>query len=98
MVLVEGGEPGGAARSLVRMETLPGTPVGLSGEEWVARSVAQARRFGATLASGCEAAALEVAGQERVLRLRDGREVRCPAVVAATGERGWRRRSLRWRP
>lgn len=85
VVVVQRGEPGGMAREMARVETVPGFPVGLGGAELVARAVAQATRFGARIRTGAEVIGLRAEDGARVLRLADGSSVIARAVLVATG-------------
>ena len=79
---------GGQAGTSRRIENYLGFPAGISGSELTSRAVAQARKFGARLASPYRAVALEPAahdGERHVVRLDDGREVAALAVILATG-------------
>ncbi len=83
-MLVEQNAPGGQAGTSSRIENYLGFPSGVSGADLARRATTQARRFGA------EVIAQEVVGLRRedpyrVVRLADGTDVSCYAVVLATG-------------
>ncbi len=83
-VLVEQSAPGGQAGTSSRIENYLGFPSGVSGADLARRATTQARRFGA------EVIAQEVVGLRRedpyrVVRLADGTDLSCYAVVLATG-------------
>src|SRR6266852_179667 len=63
---------------------------GLPGGDLTRRDVAQARRFGVEIVSPQEATALRVDGPYRYLRLNDGTELSCHAMLLATGVQ-WRK-------
>jgi len=83
-VLVEQSAPGGQAGTSSRIENYLGFPSGVSGADLARRATTQARRFGAeVIAQG--AVALRREDPYRVVRLADGTDVSCYAVVLATG-------------
>lgn len=84
-VVLDRQRPGGEARTLRRIETVAGHPIGLTGEEYTVRTLAQAERFGAILEGGCDVVAVEPAGSDRRVVLRGRSEVRARAVLVATG-------------
>src|SRR5215213_3856459 len=59
--------------------------MGLSGNDLARRAVAQARRFGAEILTPQEVCGVRVEGPTRVLKLSDGGEVGCRAVLIASG-------------
>src|SRR5437899_4006100 len=59
--------------------------MGLSGNDHVRRAVAQARRFGVEILTPQEVCGVRVEGPSRVLKLSDGGEVGCRALLIATG-------------
>jgi len=82
---VEQSAPGGQAGTSSLIENYLGFPSGLSGADLARRAVAQARRFGAELLTAQEAVGLRREDPYRIVRLADGSEVACHAVVIATG-------------
>jgi thioredoxin reductase (NADPH) len=88
-VMIERAAPGGQAGLSSRIENYLGFPSGLTGGDLTRRAVAQARRFGVEIVSPREATALRVDGPYRYLRLNDGTELSCHAMLLATG--------LQWR-
>jgi thioredoxin reductase (NADPH) len=84
-LLVERQAPGGQAGQSSRIENYLGFPAGLSGADLARRAVTQATRFGAELLVPQEATALLSEDDYHLVRLADGREVSCHAVVVATG-------------
>ena len=84
-LIVEREAPGGQAGMSARIENYLGFPVGLSGGDLARRAVAQARRFGAEILTPQEACGLRVRDQYRFVRLGDGTEVACHALLIASG-------------
>jgi thioredoxin reductase (NADPH) len=89
-VMVEREAPGGQAGLSSRIENYLGFPSGLTGGDLTRRAVAQARRFGVEIVSPREAVALRADGPYRYLRLNDGTELSCHAMLLATGVQ-WRK-------
>src|SRR6195256_4888770 len=84
-LLIEREAPGGQAGRSSRIENYLGFPMGLSGNDLARRAVAQARRFGAEILTPQEVCGVRVEGPSRVLKLSDGGEVGCRAVLIASG-------------
>jgi len=84
-LLVERDAPGGQAGRSSRIENYLGFPMGLSGNDLARRAVAQARRFGVEILTPQEVCGVRVEGPSRVLKLSDGGEVGCRALLIATG-------------
>lgn len=84
-LLIEREAPGGQAGRSSRIENYLGFPTGLSGNDLARRAVAQARRFGAEILAPQEVSGLRIEGPSRVLKLADGSEVGCRALLIATG-------------
>ena len=72
-----------------RIENYLGFPSGLSGGDLARRAVVQARRFGVEILSA-EATAVRLEGPYRLLKLADGAELSCHALLVATGVQ-WRK-------
>jgi thioredoxin reductase (NADPH) len=89
-VMVEREAPGGQAGLSSRIENYLGFPSGLTGGDLTRRAVAQARRFGVEIVSPQEVTRLRVDGPYRYLRLSDGTELSCHALLLATGVQ-WRK-------
>jgi len=89
-IMVEREAPGGQAGLSSRIENYLGFPSGLTGGDLTRRAVAQARRFGVEIVSPREATALRVDGPYRFLRLNNGTELSCHAMLLATGVQ-WRK-------
>ncbi len=84
-VLIEREAPGGQAGTSSRIENYLGFPVGLSGADLARRGVAQAKRFGVEILSPQEVTGIRVDGPYRIIALADGTELRCHALLIATG-------------
>jgi len=89
-LLVERSAPGGQAGMSSRIENYLGFPSGLTGADLARRAFTQARRFGAEILSPQEAVGLRVDGPYRFLKLRDGSEISCHALLIASGL-AWRK-------
>jgi thioredoxin reductase (NADPH) len=89
-VMVEQEAPGGQAGLSSRIENYLGFPSGLSGADLARRAVTQARRFGVEIVSPQEAMGVRVEGPYRYVRLRDGNEFSCHALLLAMGVQ-WRK-------
>jgi thioredoxin reductase (NADPH) len=85
VVLERADAPGGRLRELHRVQAVPGHPVGLSGPEFVERSAALARRFGADIRAGVEVVGLRSEKDARIVELADGSTVAARAVLVAPG-------------
>ena len=88
-VMIEREAPGGQAGMSSRIENYLGFPSGLSGGALARRAVVQARRFGVEILSA-EATAIRLDGPYRLLKLGDGAELSCHALLVATGVQ-WRK-------
>jgi thioredoxin reductase (NADPH) len=89
-VMVEREAPGGQAGMSSRIENYLGFPVGLSGGDLARRAVAQARRFGVEILAPQEAVGIRVEGPYRIIKLADGTEISCHALMIASGVQ-WKR-------
>jgi thioredoxin reductase (NADPH) len=90
-VMIEREAPGGQAGMSSRIENYLGFPSGLSGADLARRAVVQARRFGVEILSA-EATSVRLDGPYRFLKLADGAEISCHALLVATGVQ-WRKLS-----
>ena len=88
-VMIEREAPGGQAGLSSRIENYLGFPAGLTGTDLARRAVAQARRFGVEILSPQQAVGVRVEGPYRYLKLADGVEISCHALLLATGVQ-WR--------
>jgi thioredoxin reductase (NADPH) len=84
-VMIEMEAPGGQAGMSSRIENYLGFPSGLSGGDLARRAVAQARRFGVEILSPQHVAGARVEGSARMVRLADGSDLGCKALLIATG-------------
>src|SRR6204780_834854 len=89
-VIVEREVPGGQAGMSSRIENYLGFPSGLSGGDLARRAVVQAKRFGVELLAPQEAIGVRTEGPYRIMKLADGNEISCHALMIATGVQ-WRR-------
>jgi len=89
-VMIEREAPGGQAGMSSRIENYLGFPTGLSGGDLARRAVAQAQRFGVEILAPQEAVSVRAEGPYRFIKLSDGSELSCHALMVATGVQ-WRR-------
>jgi len=92
-VMIEREAPGGQAGMSSRIENYLGFPMGLSGGDLARRAVTQAQRFGVEILSPQEAVGVRAEGPYRIIKLADGNEISCHALLIATGVQ-WRRLEL----
>ncbi|MDQ5811170.1 MAG: FAD-dependent oxidoreductase [Actinomycetota bacterium] len=84
-VLIEREAPGGQAGTSSFIENYLGFPQGLKGSELARRAVDQARRFEVEILTPQEVADVRVEDPYRIIRLGDGTELSCHALIIATG-------------
>ncbi len=89
-MLLEQAISGGQAGTSPLIRNYPGFPHGINGGLLMERTCEQAWLMGAHIVFAQQAVALERRGDDRVVRLLDGTELRARAVVIATGIE-WRR-------
>ena len=89
-VIIEREAPGGQAGMSSRIENYLGFPNGLSGGDLARRAVVQAQRFGVEILSPQEAVGVRIEGPYRIIKLADGSEISCHALMIAAGVQ-WRR-------
>jgi thioredoxin reductase (NADPH) len=89
-VMIEREAPGGQAGMSSRIENYLGFPMGLSGGDLARRAVVQAQRFGVEILAPQEAVGVRTEGSYRIIKLADGTEFSCHALMIATGVQ-WRR-------
>ncbi len=89
-VMIEREAPGGQAGMSSRIENYLGFPKGLSGSDLARRAVVQAQRFGVEILSPQEAVGIRTEGPYRIVKLADGVEISCHALMIASGVQ-WRR-------
>ena len=84
-LVIERSAPGGQAGSSPKIENYLGFPTGISGDDLTRRAVSQAKRFGVEILSAQEAKQVFVRDAYRIIRLSDGAELSCHALLIATG-------------
>jgi thioredoxin reductase (NADPH) len=84
-VLIERSAPGGQAGGSSRIENYLGFPSGLSGSDLARRASIQARRFGTEMLTAQEAVRIQRNDPYRTVKLVDGSELSCYAVLFAAG-------------
>jgi thioredoxin reductase (NADPH) len=84
-ILVEADAPGGQAGTSSQIENYLGFPGGISGADLARRAATQARRFGAEIITAQDVTAIGRQDPYRTVRLSDGSELSCYAVLVATG-------------
>jgi thioredoxin reductase (NADPH) len=84
-LMVEREAPGGQAGTTSRIDNYLGFPAGLSGSDLARRAVIQASRLGAEVLTPQEVLGVTVRDPYKVVRLTDGSEVSCHALLVATG-------------
>jgi thioredoxin reductase (NADPH) len=89
-VMIEREAPGGQAGLSSRIENYLGFPSGLSGSIFARRAVDQAKRFGVEIVSPQEASSIRTEDPYRYIRLNDGAELSCHALILAMGVQ-WRK-------
>jgi thioredoxin reductase (NADPH) len=89
-VLLEKAISGGQAGTSPLIRNYPGFPHGVSGGVLMERTCEQAWLMGAHIVFAQQATDLEIRGDQRIVHLLDGTEVRARIVVLATGIE-WRR-------
>ncbi len=89
-VMIEREAPGGQAGMSSRIENYLGFPMGLSGGDLARRAVVQAQRFGVEILAPQETVGVRTEGSYRFIKLADGNEISCHALIIATGVQ-WRR-------
>ena len=89
-VIIEREAPGGQAGMSSRIENYLGFPAGLSGSDLARRAVVQAQRFGVEILAPQEAVSVRTEGSYRIIKLADGNEISCHALMIASGVQ-WKR-------
>jgi len=84
-LVIEEHAAGGQAGMSSRIENYLGFPKGLSGSDLARRAVSQARRFGVEILNAQRVVGLSADGPARTVKLQDGSEVGCRALLIATG-------------
>ncbi len=88
--LIEAEAPGGQAGMSSRIENYLGFPAGLSGGDLARRASMQARRFGVEFIHPMEATGVRIEDPYRIVKLANGTEVPCHAMLIASGL-SWRK-------
>jgi thioredoxin reductase (NADPH) len=89
-VMIERDAPGGQAAQSSNIENYLGFPLGLTGRDLARRAVDQARKFEVEILAPQEATQVRVEGPYKVVQLANGTEIRCHALLIATGVR-WKK-------
>src|ERR1700722_5531838 len=89
-VMLDREAPGGQAGMSSRIENYLGFPAGLSGGDLARRAVVQAKRFGVEILAPQEAIGVRTEGPYRIIKVADGSEISCHALMIAT-EVQWRK-------
>ena len=84
-ILLELGATGGQAGTSSQIENYLGFPSGIAGADLARRATIQARRFGAEVVTPRGVAAIRVEDPYRIVVMDDGSELRCYALLLATG-------------
>ena len=84
-LLIDKGTTGGQAGTSSRIENYLGFPNGLSGADLARRATAQATRLGAEILTAREVTQIRVDDPYRFVKLADGTELSCKALMIATG-------------
>ena len=84
-VLIEREASGGQAGTSSRIENYLGFPTGLSGGDLARRAVTQAKRFGVEILTPQEVTDILLQDPYRIVKLMDGTELSCHALLIATG-------------
>ncbi|MBN3756338.1 FAD-dependent oxidoreductase [Paraburkholderia sp. Tr-20389] len=85
VAIIECDAPGGQAGTSSHIDNYLGFPSGVSGAELSRRALMQARRFGAEMILTQHAVGLRVEAPYKFVKLSDGSEVSCLALMVASG-------------
>jgi thioredoxin reductase (NADPH) len=85
VAIVEREAPGGQAGTSSHIDNYLGFPAGVSGAELSRRALTQAKRFGAEMILTREVVGLRIEAPYKFVKLSDGAEVSCLALVVASG-------------
>lgn len=83
--LIEKEATGGQAGTSSRIENYLGFPKGISGADLARRATDQAMRLGAEILTAVEATDVRVEGVYRIVKLNNGKELACRALILASG-------------
>ncbi|NIP39011.1 MAG: FAD-dependent oxidoreductase [Candidatus Dadabacteria bacterium] len=84
-LLIDKETTGGQAGTSSRIENYLGFPKGLSGADLARRATAQATRLGAEILTAQEVTKISVREPYKHVKLKDGTELSCKAIIIATG-------------
>ena len=84
-LVVERDAAGGQAGMSARIENFLGFPQGISGADLTRRAITQAKRLGAEILTAQEVCSISAEGIYRYVRLKDGTELSCKALLLSTG-------------
>ncbi len=84
-LMVEREAPGGQAGTTSRIDNYLGFPAGLTGADLARRAAAQASRLGAEVLTPQEVMGVTVEDPYKVVRMADGSQVSCHALLVSTG-------------
>ncbi|HEX7123890.1 MAG TPA: FAD-dependent oxidoreductase [Gemmatimonadaceae bacterium] len=84
-ILIEMNAPGGQAGTSSQIENYLGFPNGISGADLARRAATQAKRFGAEILTAQDVTGIRREDPYRIVQLSDGSELRCYAVLIASG-------------
>ncbi|KGO86582.1 chemotaxis protein CheY [Flavobacterium rivuli WB 3.3-2 = DSM 21788] len=84
-LVIERKAPGGQAGTSSRIENYLGFPSGLTGADLAQRAISQTRRLGAEFLSPKEVVAIREVDNYKILKLTDGSEINCRAIIITTG-------------
>ncbi|QCP48847.1 response regulator [Trinickia violacea] len=85
VAIVECDAPGGQAGTSSHIDNYLGFPAGVTGAELSRRALMQAKRFGAEMILTQQAVGLRIDEPYKFVRLSDGAEVSCLALMVASG-------------
>jgi thioredoxin reductase (NADPH) len=85
VLVIEEASPGGQAGSSSKIENYLGFPTGLSGQELVARAIAQTEKFGAKIMVAHSVARLDCVRRPYKVVLDNGNKIAARSVVIASG-------------
>lgn len=86
-LLLERGAPGGQATRTFQYENVPGFPEGIEGNDYAARLLAQAQRFGGQVLEAVEVTGLEISQSYLTVMTSSGDQYHSQAVLVASGSR-----------
>jgi thioredoxin reductase (NADPH) len=84
-LVIEKDAAGGQAGTSARIENYLGFPQGISGADLTRRATTQAQRLGAEILTAEEVIGLRIEDPYRIVKLDDGNELSCHALLIATG-------------